>query len=777
MWTVLNSILRVPHLLLITVLSLLIASGWGSLFAQEIVAKIDLTPETGNGVGPSGIAVNSKTNRIYIANNSDNISVIDGLTNKIIDTIDGMKKVGGVAVNEVTNRIYVVNSDSSKGTVSVIDGETHQIIATVPVGFSPVTVAVNPNTNLVYVSTVFIDLLDNFITVIDGATNEAVSILKFETGIGGSGTRINTATNRIYIADSLQFIYALDGDTNQIVATIEVDGLFNIIGVNPTTNRIYVNNFGNDKILVIDGFTNKIIEEFTIEAGIRSVAINHNSNLIYIASNNPDNNIIVVDGSTNKVAGAIDVLGDTLGGIEVNPVTNFIYVINAHSNSVSIISGSTGKVIETVGVGFMPLYIGVNKSSNKVYIAGAANKVVVINSADNTKIKTLKVGNRPGGIGVNNITNKIYVANMGNDNISVIDGSIDEVAETVNTREFKGELVTVAVNSETNQIYAAKNNYDIPVDSFIPEGTVLAIDGAGNKLVDVIDVGAELVALDINTVTNNIYVLSKQPTDPRFSNTIYKVNVINGMTNEVDFIIELGPSSEMLNIAVNPVIDRIYVSNRGEDRIEVINGLTNRIIATVELFKSLLTIAVNQSNNHVYAIGAGVIDIIDGIQNRFITSVHLGSGAVGINVNHDTHLIYATQASPPSVSVILDNVELPSLTPIPTPPPTLTPSPTPDVSPTPTPVSIARLIVNPETSGSTLRLKEAAVTVLDSFGMPVSNINVKASAHGFGVIVTPSSMTTGKDGAAKFKFRFGFIRKHGEIVFNVNGITATITQK
>ncbi len=778
MWTVLNSIFRVPHLLLIAVLSLPLASCCATLFAQEIVARIDLTPETGNARGASGIAVNSRTNRIYITNiHSGNVSVIDGLTNKIIDTIGGMKKVGGVAVNEATNRVYVVTRERSDGTVTVIDGKTNQIIAAVPVGFTPVTVDVNPNTNLVYVSTSFLDVLENFITVIDGATNEVISILEFETGISGAGTHINTATNRIYIADNLQFIYTLDGDTNQTITTIEIDDPFNIIGVNPATNRIFVLNLANGNILVIDGFTNKTIEEFTIEADIRSVAINHISNQIYIASNHPDNNIIVVDGSTYKVVGVIEVIGATLEEIEVNPVANFIYVINTPSDSVSIIDASAGKVVETVGIGFVPLYAGVNKSSNKVYIAGVTNKVVVINGTDNTKIKTIKVGNRPGGISVDNITNKIYVANKGDDNISVIDGSIDEVVETVNTREFKGELAGIAVNPETNLIYLAKNNYDIPADSFIPEGTVLVIDGSNNKVVDVVDVGAELVDLDINTVSNKIYALSKQPTDPKFRDINYKVNVINGRTNEVDFIIELGSSSEMLNIAVNPVIDHIYVSNRGEDSIEVINGLTNQLIATVELFTSLLTIAVNQSNNHVYAIDAGVIDIIDGLQNQFITSVHLGSGAVGINVNPDTNLIYATQFSLPSVSVILDNIEPSSLTPTPTPPPPSTPSPTPDVSPTPTPVAITQLIATPLTSGSSLRLKDATVTVLDLFGIPVSGINVKASAHGFGSIVTPSSMITSKDGAAKFKFRFGFIKKHGEILFKVNGLTATISQK
>src|SRR5438045_1919870 len=55
-----------------------------------------------------------------------------------------------VAVNTVTNRIYVANQGNS--TVSVINGSTNALLATISVGGNPVGVGVNSSTNLVYVS-------------------------------------------------------------------------------------------------------------------------------------------------------------------------------------------------------------------------------------------------------------------------------------------------------------------------------------------------------------------------------------------------------------------------------------------------------------------------------------------------------------------------------------------------------------------------------------------------------------------------------------------------
>ncbi|MEO5820398.1 MAG: hypothetical protein ABIT71_07800 [Vicinamibacteraceae bacterium] len=70
-------------------------------------------------------------------------------------------------INTRTNRIYVANTHAD--TVSVVDGRTNRVVATVPAGDGPWALAVNPMTNTIYVA----NRLSDTVTVIDGRTNAA----------------------------------------------------------------------------------------------------------------------------------------------------------------------------------------------------------------------------------------------------------------------------------------------------------------------------------------------------------------------------------------------------------------------------------------------------------------------------------------------------------------------------------------------------------------------------------------------------------------------------
>ena len=75
------------------------------------------------------MAVNPVTNKIYVANQRQQMTVIDGATNDHHPGVVGSNP-RAVAVNPVTNKIYVANV---RDTVTVIDGATNTTI-TVKVG-------------------------------------------------------------------------------------------------------------------------------------------------------------------------------------------------------------------------------------------------------------------------------------------------------------------------------------------------------------------------------------------------------------------------------------------------------------------------------------------------------------------------------------------------------------------------------------------------------------------------------------------------------------------
>jgi len=121
-------------------------------------------------ISSRAVALNPETGKVYaVETRRSLVWIFDPQTESMSSVRVGAGPVA-IAVNTATNRIYVANSDG--GSVSVIDGKNKSVLATVSVGPRPYVVAVNPATNRIYVSNTF----SNLITVIDGATNSTTTV-------------------------------------------------------------------------------------------------------------------------------------------------------------------------------------------------------------------------------------------------------------------------------------------------------------------------------------------------------------------------------------------------------------------------------------------------------------------------------------------------------------------------------------------------------------------------------------------------------------------------
>src|SRR5208283_4530075 len=281
------------------------------------------------GNSPYAVAVNSATNKTYVANYSDGtVTVIDGATNNTATVNVGVEPYA-VAVNSMTNKIYVANncgsdpSCMSAGTVTVIDGMTNNIVITVTVGNFPNDVEVNSVKNRIY-------SVDNCggdnscnsagtVTVIDGKTNTVITAVT--VGFFPYFAAVNSVTNQIYAANncgsdvtcnSLGTVTDIDGVTNN-TATVSVGAFPYLLAVDSATNEIYVPNYyGNDltgasagTVTVINGATNNTVP----------VAVGDNP---YIVAVNPTTDTIYVGNYTDGTVSAI--AGDTaLQFVNVTP--------------------------------------------------------------------------------------------------------------------------------------------------------------------------------------------------------------------------------------------------------------------------------------------------------------------------------------------------------------------------------------------------------------------------------------------------------------------------
>jgi DNA-binding beta-propeller fold protein YncE len=143
------------------------------------------------------LAVNSATNKIYLANQlSNNVTVLDGATS-ITTTVTDPNAVGpvNVAINPTTNKIYVPNSGSNN--ITEIRGDTNKTVTlTGPNAGSPASVAINTVTNKIYVA----NQLTSNVTAIDGITNTATTITDFNA-FAPLGVVVNPDAEKAYVVN------------------------------------------------------------------------------------------------------------------------------------------------------------------------------------------------------------------------------------------------------------------------------------------------------------------------------------------------------------------------------------------------------------------------------------------------------------------------------------------------------------------------------------------------------------------------------------------------
>ena len=165
------------------------------------------------GKVPTGLAVDTATNRIYVGDDyTGNFVTIDGATDAVVGSVnacaDWLMGPNAMTMNPATSRIY--GGVPGNHTVAVVDGSSNSSLGSIPVlGDVWDGMAVNPLTNRIYAGA-----YQGVINVIDGATDERIAT---PVGVGEThGVAVNTIKNRVYVSGG-GGTAVLDGETNTVL--------------------------------------------------------------------------------------------------------------------------------------------------------------------------------------------------------------------------------------------------------------------------------------------------------------------------------------------------------------------------------------------------------------------------------------------------------------------------------------------------------------------------------------------------------------------------------
>ncbi len=314
----------------------------------------------------------------------------------------------------------------------------------------------------------------------------------------------------------------------------------------------------------VNGFAGPVNLIPSVNSQPQGVAVNVKMNRVYVADWQ-SSSLTVIDGSTDKIIASIPVV-QRPDGVAVNPITNRTYVTSDNQRGVSVVDDISNTLEYTIDAP-PALALAVNPVTNRIYTAGGTT-LTVIDGSTNTIVGTATVGFVPTGIGVNPVTNRIYVGSSNTNDVSVIDGSTDTVVATIPVT-FSPGTFGVDVNPETNRIYVTNLN-----------GPVSVIDGSTNTVVANIPVVGTLTALVVNPILSEVYVSDQfsyfggpPPAD--------KVAILNATTNMQITSVAVG--SVPSGIGIDQISGRVYVDNESSDTMSVIDTSTLTLVDTIIL--------------------------------------------------------------------------------------------------------------------------------------------------------------------------------------------------
>jgi YVTN family beta-propeller protein len=308
------------------------------------------------GNGPEGIASDPTLGMVYVADpGSNNITVIDSVSNTVVTTIGVGTLPWGIAVNPVTNLVYVTNYGSD--TVTVIDGSTNTVITTIVVGDQPEGIAVNPLLHTAYVA----DSGSNAVSVINTTANKEISSIAvgsspLSVAVGPSPTFTvfvtNYGSNTVSVMDVN--VYGIPYGIENVAVGSNPWG----IAVSPSTNHVFVTNSGSGTVSVLNGSTLATLATLTVGSTPEGITIDSTASIAYVADAG-SNAISVIDTATNKVVTSTSPqipipVGANPSGVAIllNPNNALYpgqaYVTNSGTDTVSVINIATSEVMTVI---------------------------------------------------------------------------------------------------------------------------------------------------------------------------------------------------------------------------------------------------------------------------------------------------------------------------------------------------------------------------------------------------------------------------------------------
>ena len=214
------------------------------------------------------------------------------------------------------------------------------------------------------------------------------------------------------------------------------------VAIDETRNRVYVANYGSSSVSVIDSSSNTVLQTISAITAANGIAYDANHNMIWVTnySLNQVTPIQADAGANNFTVLPPVTVGGGPWGVAIDPVHDYVYVVNNLGHTVSVIAAGTRNVVATLSGNFnQPFHVAANPVTGKVYVPNfGSNTVSVINGTSVVKTIPLYDSTQPYGVAVDEVRNVVYVTTVNTHRIVIIgtNPNTGQPDEILNWAEF-----------------------------------------------------------------------------------------------------------------------------------------------------------------------------------------------------------------------------------------------------------------------------------------------------------------------------------------------------
>jgi YVTN family beta-propeller protein len=341
------------------------------------------------------------------------------------------------------------------------------------------------------------------------------------------------------------------------------------------------------------------------------MAFSQDGHVLYVVCQDSDE-IRVVDPNATKVIGSIHV-GHAPRGIALSPDARRLYVTNAWSDTVSVIDTSSREVVQTLATGFEPTGVVVDKSGATLYVANRlSSDVSVIDLARGQEIKRLLAGRGASYLALSPDGKWIYCTHIypnpgafrsePDSEITIIDTSTRRVVDRKALHNVAGMFHVVASADGKLVAVAQLRPKNLLPLAHVEHGAVFGdsltlfgddIGGTVQIPIDELDRYYALPwAVAITPDKSKIFLTTAGSQSvtaidvPRLLKTVRtrRQSFANDLSASAEYVTARIPvGHNPRGVALSPDGKRLYVANRLDDTLSVIDIETQKVISTIDL--------------------------------------------------------------------------------------------------------------------------------------------------------------------------------------------------